>query len=149
MLGGIFRAEMFPFFHLLQESDQPMKPRFLIAHSDAGQRRRYRRLFSACGLRVFTARNGIDCLTQLGRVRPQVLLLDTQLLWGGSEGVLACLREDPALPRVRVVLLKSRLQSAAPAVLPRRAQLESRRQRSAVCRRCAHALEYAPAAWEL
>lgn len=51
------------------------------------------------------AGNGLECLTVLRAFSPEVLILDHDLLWGGGDGVLAHMGEDPELSRVPVILI--------------------------------------------
>jgi|GEM_PF-1792264 CheY-like chemotaxis protein len=71
-----------------------VKTDVLIAEADAKLCGTYQRLFAASGLRIETAVNGLDCWTKLRSSPPDALLVDVDLLWGGSDGVLARLRED-------------------------------------------------------
>lgn len=66
----------------------------LIAESDAELRRTYDRLSSVLGFRVETAADGLECWTKLRAHSPDALVVDVDILWGGSDGVLACLRES-------------------------------------------------------
>lgn len=66
----------------------------LIAESDPELRGIYDRLSSALGMRVETSADGLDCWTKLRARRPDALVVDMEIRWGGSDGVLACLRED-------------------------------------------------------
>jgi DNA-binding NtrC family response regulator len=66
----------------------------LIANSDAFVRDRCRRYFTNRGYQVELAADGLECLDALSRIPPDILVLEQELLWGGGEGVLACLRED-------------------------------------------------------
>jgi CheY-like chemotaxis protein len=82
--------------------------RVLLAHPDPG-------LLSACrdhltneGFEVAAALTGLECLARLRTFVPDVLVLEMDLTWGGGDGVLARMREDPDLPRVPVVILSSR-----------------------------------------
>jgi CheY-like chemotaxis protein len=54
---------------------------------------------------VHTAVDGLECLAKLQDVRPDVLLLEHDLLWGGSEGVLALIGTELSIPDVPVVLI--------------------------------------------
>lgn len=48
------------------------------------------------GYELHLAGNGLECCDQLLENAPDVLLLDSQLrLWGGAEGVLDRMRDDP------------------------------------------------------
>jgi ActR/RegA family two-component response regulator len=58
------------------------------------------------GYRVETADGGVECMAKLRSARPQTLILDAALLWGGSDGVLAYLGEeysDGARPTVLLI----------------------------------------------
>jgi DNA-binding response OmpR family regulator len=81
-----------------------MKPTLLVAEADAELRDLYHKVFSDQGYEVGTAADGLTCLEQLRRRMPSVLLLDFGLLWGGSDGVLACLEDERAACGVLVVL---------------------------------------------
>src|SRR5437867_11466771 len=59
------------------------------------------------GFDVQTASAGVDCLQKLRYFEPQVLVLSDELLWGGSAGVLAFLREEADLPPLPVVLISA------------------------------------------
>ncbi|WP_040591616.1 ANTAR domain-containing protein [Schlesneria paludicola] len=57
------------------------------------------------GMDVTTATDGVDCIAKMRDVRPDVVLLELSLLWGGSQGVLAIRAEEHALQSIPVVLL--------------------------------------------
>jgi DNA-binding NtrC family response regulator len=76
----------------------------LIADADQELCDLYRRFFSHHRWQVRTSRGGLECLTQLLQSSPQLLILDHQLPWGGVDGVLAVMRDDPDLRRVPVIL---------------------------------------------
>jgi CheY-like chemotaxis protein len=80
-----------------------MKPLVLIAEGDARLRECLGRLFGESAYEVATASNGLACVRKL-RQQPRAVVLDQDLLWGGSDGVLAVLREDPALRHIPVIL---------------------------------------------
>ena len=71
-----------------------MRMDVLIAEADTNLCGFYERLFAGSGLRVETAADGLDCWTKLRATSPDALMVDIDLLWGGSDGVLARLRED-------------------------------------------------------
>lgn len=66
----------------------------LIAESDAELRGIYDGLSSLLGYHVETAADGLECWGKLRARSPHALVLDVDILWGGGDGVLACLRED-------------------------------------------------------
>ena len=71
-----------------------MRTDVLIAEADANLCGTYERMFAGSGLLVETAADGLDCWFKLGTRCPDALMIDVDLLWGGSDGVLARLRED-------------------------------------------------------
>jgi DNA-binding response OmpR family regulator len=73
-----------------------MRPTLLIADSDAELCDIYQRFLGREGYDVAVASDGLACLEKLRRVRPAALVLDLGLRWGGSDGVLAWLREEGA-----------------------------------------------------
>lgn len=66
----------------------------LIAESDPELRGIYDRLSSMLGYDVETAADGVECWSKLRARSPDALVLDVDILWGGGDGVLACLRDD-------------------------------------------------------
>jgi DNA-binding response OmpR family regulator len=81
-----------------------MKPTLLIAEGDAILCDIYERYLSNHGYTVEVASDGLRCLEILRRCCPGALILDLDLRWGGSDGVLAWLREHRAAPGPAVVL---------------------------------------------
>jgi DNA-binding response OmpR family regulator len=71
-----------------------MRTDVLIADADSQLCGFYERMFSESGLLVETASDGLDCWSKIRTRCPDALLVDMDLLWGGSDGVLARLRED-------------------------------------------------------
>lgn len=59
------------------------------------------------GLEVFTANDGLECLAELREHRPDVLVLDPDLLWGGGDGVLDRMTSEPDIPLAAVIVLVS------------------------------------------
>jgi CheY-like chemotaxis protein len=53
---------------------------------------------------VATAETGLECLAKLRAFAPNVLVLEPDLLWGGS-GVLAAMSEDADLASIPVILV--------------------------------------------
>ncbi len=81
-----------------------MAPVVLIADADQELCGLYRRFFSHHGWQVRTSGGGLECLAQLRQCSPHLLMLDRQLAWGGADGVLAVMRDDPCLARIPVIL---------------------------------------------
>jgi CheY-like chemotaxis protein len=80
----------------------------LIATADQARSEIYERLLTSCGYEVETASGGLECLSKLCDLVPDVLVLDAELNWGGADGVLAHLREEEStILAVPVVLITS------------------------------------------
>lgn len=83
-----------------------MKPiRVLIADSDESHLAWCRESLSGHGLEVATATCGLDCVAQLRSFVPDALVLESELLWGGADGVLAMMEQDSTVPQVSVLIL--------------------------------------------
>jgi DNA-binding response OmpR family regulator len=67
------------------------------------------------GHAVEIAGDGLECLTMLREFAPDMLVLDRDLLWGGGDGVMAYMREDPSLAGVPVVFVADEDASDKPA----------------------------------
>jgi DNA-binding NtrC family response regulator len=81
-----------------------MKPTLLIADDDFALMDVFRRFLLRHDYEVRTAAGGLECLDQLREAPCEALLLGARLPWGGSDGVLAVMRDEPDLFRVPVVL---------------------------------------------
>jgi CheY-like chemotaxis protein len=57
-----------------------------------------------CGHRSEFARNGVECMAALHGFTPDLLLLEFDLLWGGCDGVMAVMNDDPQLENIPVAL---------------------------------------------
>lgn len=77
----------------------------LIAHADGTLVDYFRQLCLHLGYAVDTASGGIECLSKLQQRRPDALVLQDRLPWGGGDGVLARLREEGGAAMVPVVLI--------------------------------------------
>lgn len=64
-----------------------------------------KRFMNHCGHEVFLASCGLDCIERLNDSTPDVLVLSCELLWGGHEGVLAIMNEEPTLDTIPVILV--------------------------------------------
>lgn len=79
--------------------------RLFIADSDADLLARAERFFAQCGHELRTAQNGVECVATLRQFSPEVVALDTELQWGGAEGVIAWMRDQPGLEQVPLIWL--------------------------------------------
>jgi len=76
----------------------------LIAESDEPTRDAMRQYLLLRGYGVETATGGVECLDKLRRGTTGVVVLDSALAWGGGDGVLAVMRDEPGLAHIPVVL---------------------------------------------
>ena len=90
-----------------------MTMRVLIADCDESVLKRCAEDCFHRSIALRSATGGVDCLAELRRWPPDVLVLDAELPWGGGDGVLEIMGEDDALARIPVVLLDG--NSANPA----------------------------------
>ena len=64
------------------------------------------------GYAVAAATDGISCLNLLRDAAPDVAVLDRALPWGGGDGVLALMRQEPSYLRVPVIAFTTRADEA-------------------------------------
>jgi carbon storage regulator CsrA len=89
-----------------------MAARILIADPDRFLVASYSRHLSKRGASVSTATTGLECIQRLREAVPDVLVLDPTLPWGGGDGVLAVVHEEPVLrPPVVMILAQGRNRS--------------------------------------
>lgn len=79
--------------------------RIMIADSDEYLLASYREHLRQLGATVVTATTGLECMERIRDTVPDVLVLEPALLWGGGEGVLAVMQEQPELRPTFVILL--------------------------------------------
>jgi DNA-binding NtrC family response regulator len=87
------------------------KPTLLIAQSDELTLDAMKQYLLLRGYEIETARGGVECLEKLRGNTGGVLILDLELSWGGGDGVLSIMRDDPFLARIPVILIS--IQSGA------------------------------------
>jgi two-component system, OmpR family, KDP operon response regulator KdpE len=92
-----------------------MSIRVLIADTDRYLLATYKQQLSSRSFDVVTARNGLECLQWLREFMPDVLVLEPAIPWGGGDGIVTLMHEDPSLPRVSVILVLT--AGCAPHVL--------------------------------
>jgi carbon storage regulator CsrA len=92
----------------LDVGDTLMSVRILLADRDEFLLASYREHLNRSGALVATATTGLACVDRLRDFTPDVLVLDPSLLWGGGDGVLAVMHEEPAIRPAAVLLLTSR-----------------------------------------
>lgn len=84
-----------------------MQTRLLVAASSYHRRLRYILEMAAYGFEVRCVSNAMECLEHLRQGCTDALLVESDLLWGGAEGVLAVRAEDSQLSAIPVVLVAS------------------------------------------
>jgi DNA-binding response OmpR family regulator len=67
----------------------------------------YREPLSREGFEMDQALTGLECVSRLRERRPDVLVIEPLLPWGGGDGVLAVMGENPDLVTVLVIVLTS------------------------------------------
>ncbi|MHB1035498.1 MAG: response regulator [Pirellulales bacterium] len=82
-----------------------MAIRVLLADPNGFLLDSYRRHLWRNGFEVATATDGLQCLEKLRQFTPDVLVLEPMLRWGGGDGVLTVMFEDPDTPVAPVVIL--------------------------------------------
>lgn len=65
----------------------------------------YREHLGRHGFDVVTATGGTQCVDKLRQCDPDVLVLEPAIPWGGGDGVLAMMHEEPDVPLVPVIVL--------------------------------------------
>lgn len=81
----------------------------LIATSDRFLRNEYELALRRAGYYVATAESGIECMDRIRDFRPELVVLDTDLFWGGADGVMDVLESDSQAPTIPILLLTPRL----------------------------------------
>jgi len=82
-----------------------MRPFLLVANGDETLTRSVQRILNRQGYHVEAASGGLECVAKLRQARPDVLVLDLDIPWGGGEGVLEWLAEDQRGARPGAILL--------------------------------------------
>jgi len=82
--------------------------RVLIADHDPALLESCRRFFPRHSWELAGASSGLECVVQLRRFLPHVLILEPSIPWGGGAGVLAQMRCELDVPLVPVIVLADR-----------------------------------------
>ena len=64
-----------------------------------------KRFMNQCGHEALVVSSGLECIACLRDCPPDVLVLSCELLWGGAEGVLEIMDEEPTLNAIPVILV--------------------------------------------
>jgi DNA-binding response OmpR family regulator len=84
--------------------------RILLAGSNNYRWRSYHKRLDAAGFSARLTNGGIDCVAVLREFRPNVLVLDPNIPWGGGDGVLAVRDDEPELKDNLVMILTARCE---------------------------------------
>lgn len=82
-----------------------MPIRVLLADPNEFLVSRYEEYLRQQGYEVLTSHDGLDCLEKLRRHSPDIMVLEPMLPWGGGDGVLTLMNEEPDIPKIPVLLL--------------------------------------------
>jgi DNA-binding response OmpR family regulator len=78
--------------------------RVLIANGDEAFLTVAQYYLSHHGHEVKIAKNGLESFAILRRYVPDVVVLERELLWGGSDGVRALMKQEPRWSEIPVIL---------------------------------------------
>ena len=76
----------------------------LIAGADIGTLSGLAAYYTDCGHISLFARNGRECRAAVQSFIPDLLIMEFDILWDGSDGVLRAMNGDPRLREVPIVL---------------------------------------------
>ena len=82
-----------------------MCPQILVASPSKYRQEWYRSELDTYGLEAFAVENGIECIDTLRTMPPDALILESSVRWGGADGVLVAMNEDPQLRQIPVVII--------------------------------------------
>lgn len=86
--------------------------RVLIAHRDVTILEALQSYLWDCGHEAEIAMDGIECSVILNEYVPDVVVVADDLLWGGYEGVMAKMSENPSLSAIPVIQVGNRVREA-------------------------------------
>ncbi len=86
--------------------------RVLLAGPNNFRWREYHETLNATGFTARLTSDGLECVAVLRAFRPNVLVLDPSIPWGGGDGVLAVLDEEPGLNQNFVMILTAGCDSS-------------------------------------
>ena len=84
--------------------------RILLAGANNYRWRSYQKRLEAAGYTAQLTSSGVDCIAVLREFRPNVMVLDPNIPWGGGDGVLAVRDEEPELKDNLVMILTARCE---------------------------------------
>jgi DNA-binding NtrC family response regulator len=84
-----------------------MAIRVLVADPDEALLATYQTRLVRDGFVVATARSGLECVETMREFRPQLLILEPAMPWGGGDGVLDVMHDVWEIPSVPVFVITS------------------------------------------
>ena len=94
--------------------------RILLADTDVAFLELLQSFLGDRGHEVAIACSGLECITIVRDFVPDTLVLSSDLLWGGCDGVIAWMNANPLLPRTPVILISDDDPLAEPALVESR-----------------------------
>jgi CheY-like chemotaxis protein len=104
--------------------------RLMVAVSDPDQQTKLGRYFRRRGFSVEVVCDALEALKMLAIHKPEVVVVDTKLMWGGGDGLRAYVRDMPEYRHLRFVVIgeqpqnDERVHCAAEARLGKTFQLD-------------------------
>ncbi len=83
------------------------KQRILLVDVDEPLLKSYADGLTEAGFEVATATDGLECVEQLKKFDPDLLVLEPLIPWGQGDGVVSYMREEADVPLVPIVVLTS------------------------------------------
>ena len=77
----------------------------LVASSSAFRQSIYRDAVESLGHAVSVTSGGVECTTRIRQQRPDMLILEAPLFWGGAEGVLQVVESESSSRHLPVILV--------------------------------------------
>lgn len=85
--------------------EEPWSARVVLGMLPSECRQTYERELQRHNFEVVTADDGLNCLESIRKSEPDVLVIEPDLLWGGGDGVLSVVGDEPSLSRIPVMLI--------------------------------------------
>lgn len=86
--------------------------RVLLAGPNNYRWRSYQQTLNEAGFTARITNDGLECVAVLRAFRPDVLVLDPNIPWGGGDGVLAVRDEEPGLNQNLVMIVTAGCDSS-------------------------------------
>jgi chemosensory pili system protein ChpA (sensor histidine kinase/response regulator) len=107
-IGTLLRAEWRGRATPLPRERADRRPVALVVDDSITMRRVTQRLLERNGMRVLTARDGMDAVSMLQEIVPDIILLDVEMPRMDGYEVAAQVRNDPRLKDIPIIMITSR-----------------------------------------